>query len=316
MFPFLAKFQTIIDKSQDLSDISKQQYKSRLKKLTDMTQHDIDWVIQHCEETLDFITKAGRDEPQTIKSYINAVLAVYRYTSGLRNKYKTSYKCWSDKRREVSSITNEKYDNLQASEKQIEVYIPWQEIIDTRDKLPRDSDAYLMLSLYTMIPPCRADFNNVRIVYNKEPIEQTNNYLFITKDYMKLVLNEFKSKSKSISSYENILPENLEKVIRDSLITKPRDYLVVSPRTGQPYQKAHSYTVYFDRLLHKTFGKNITINTLRHSFINSLDFNQITPTEKQRIANQMMHSISMMDRYRLFIPTAGKQKMCTIICDS
>ena len=194
--PFLTKFQKIIGETDELSQISKYSYQTRLKKLTDITLHDIDWILKNCNKTLELIEKAGVTEPQTFKSYINAVLACFKY-SNLQDTHKKAYECWTKTRIKVNSIAQEKYENLQASPKQIEVYVPWNEIIETRDKLNNDSDEYLLLSLYTMIPPSRADFNNTRI-FKKEPSlsqkEKQNNYLIVQGDYMKLVFNEFKCK--------------------------------------------------------------------------------------------------------------------------
>jgi len=162
---------------------------------------------------VELIEKAGVTEPQTIKSYINAVLACFKYSS-LQNTHQKAYECWSNTLVKVNNIAQE---NLKASPKQVDTYVPWDEIIKTRDKFDKDSEEYLLLSLYTMIPPSRADFNNIRI-YKKEPTqaqkEKQNNYIIVQGDYMKLVFNEFKSKSKSLQTYENLLPPDLVKVIQ------------------------------------------------------------------------------------------------------
>ena len=319
-FPFLIKFQAVIA-ATNLSEISKQQYQSRLKRLTDITKHDIDWVLINCDKTLELLQQDDKTEPQTLKSFTNSVLAVFKYTQGLKQKYKKYYLCWSKARKDIDAIATEKYKNIQPSDKQIENYVPWADIIATRDQLPHNSNTYLLLSLYTMIPPGRADFNNVKILY-KQPTEaqirQQPNYLIINDQYTKLVFNEFKTKSKKIQTYENILPDRLVTVILNSLKHQPRDFLVVSPRNGKPYLKPKTFTTYIDRMLHKLFHKNVTINTLRHSFIMSLDFNKLTPKEKEHIAYLMMHSVSTQDTYRFAMPAKAnnqqQDKLCTITC--
>ena len=318
-YPFLVKFQSIIDETDALSDISKASYKARLKTLTDITNHDVDWILKNCTKTMAMIKGKNVTEPQTIRSYINAILACFKH-SNLQTTHKKAYQCWAGVRKKISAIAQEKYEQLKASPRQIEGYVAWQDILETRDKLGKDTDEYLLLSLYTMIPPSRADFNNVKI-YNKEPTnlqkENHDNYLVVQGNTMKLVFQEFKTKSK-LHTYENLLPPDLVKVIQHSLKVKPRQYLVVSPRSGEPYIKSHSFTVYFDRLLHKLFNKPVTINTLRHSYVNHLDFNTMLPAEKTHIARLMMHSVSTMDRYRLVIPAKGtqdhKEKVCTVTC--
>lgn len=321
--PYLLKFQNVIESADELSAMSKTQYKSRLNKLTEITGHDVDWIVKNCEKTMQLIKKANKTEPQTQKSYINAILAVFRYTKGLKAKYAQQHQCWTDTFKDVNAKTHEKYENLEASPRQIQAYLPWEEIVSKRNSLDKDSIEYFLLCLYTMIPPSRADFNNVRI-YNKEPVqvdlEKQPNYLVITPKYVKLIFNEFKSKGHRIKTYENVLPDELVVVIKSSIKKNQREYLIVSPRNGQPYTSAHSYTVYVDRIFNKVFGKPVTINTLRHSFVNHLDFNVLTPSEKQHIANQMMHSVATMDRYRLIIPGKAtydkKDKICTVSCVS
>jgi hypothetical protein len=319
--PFLLKFQSVIDDAENLSAMSKTQYKSRLNKLTDITGHDVDWIIKNCKKTMELIEKAKKTEPQTQKSYINAILAVFRYTQDLKVKHAKHHQCWTDEFKRVNDLTHEKYENLEASPRQLQAYLPWEEIVSKMNSLDKDSVEYFLLSLYTMIPPSRADFNNVKIYY-KAPTEtlvkEQPNYLVITPKLMKLVFNEFKSKGAKIQTYENVLPDELVDVINNSLKTNPRDYLVISPRNGKHYANAHSYTVYVDRIFNKIFQKPVTINTLRHSFVNHLDFNTLTPSEKQHIANQMMHSVATMDRYRLIIPAKAtktkKDKVCSISC--
>lgn len=319
--PFLVKFQSVIDEAEQLSAMSKTQYKSRLNKLTDITGKDVDWIILNCKKTMALIKKAKKTEPQTLKSYLNAILAVFRYTNDLKVKYAKEYQCWTDTFKTVNALANEKYEHLEPSQRQVDAYLHWEDIVATRDALDKDSIEYFILCLYTMIPPSRADFNNVKIYQRNPPLahlEDQPNYLVITPQFMKLVFNEFKSKGARIQTYENVLPDELVAVVRNSLKNNPRDYLVVSPRNGQPYANAHSYTVYVDRVFNKVFKKPVTINTLRHSYINHLDFNTLTPNEKQHIANQMMHSVSTMDRYRLIIPGKAtpnkKDKVCTVSC--
>jgi hypothetical protein len=168
-----------------------------------------------------------------------------------------------------------------------------------------------------MLPPARADFNKVRVVKQNQVtdtfIKEYPNYLVITTKGMRLVYNEFKTKSKRLQIYDEILPYELVDVIKDSLKRQPRDFLVVST-TGEPYHKPNSFTQHVKRVLYKVFKKNMSINTLRHSFVNSVDMNKITPKEKHRYSKLMMHSPAMFDRYRLIIPSdksdSGKKQIC------
>lgn len=306
----------------ELSDMSKKQYISRLKRLEEITGYDIDWILINCNETMDLLESKGITEPQTKRSYINSVLALYKYNPKLKDDEDSELEKWRESFKRIDKITEHKYKTLEASAKQIEVYVPWHRIVETRDKLDKNSDDYLLLSMYTMIEPARADMNKVKLIWNREPSEEEKredpNYLLIKSgNNMTLVYNEFKSKSRRLQKYENELPKQLQDVIKQSLKIKPREYLIVSPRTNKPYANAHSYTVYVDRRLEKIFGKRVTINTLRHSYINSLDMN-MNPLQKETIARNMMHSVSTMEKYRLVIPdyaSRNRQKqLCEVKC--
>jgi hypothetical protein len=173
-----------------------------------------------------------------------------------------------------------------------------------------------------MLPPARADFNKVRIVRQDEItdefVKEYPNYLVIMGHGMKLVYNEFKTKSKKLQRYEKVLPVELVKVIKDSLKKRPRDFLVISYKTGEPYHKPNSFTQHVKTMLFNVFKKSMSINTLRHSFVNSFDLNELTPMRKEEIARDMMHSPAMFDRYRLAIPAKdsddGKAKICDVVC--
>lgn len=314
---YLERFKKIID-STDLADESKKNYRFRLTRLTVITGKDLDWVIDHCKDTFEIMKKNNIIEPQSVKAYINSILALFKYTKGLKEKKPKAHRCWFEFFKKVKAIADHKYETLQASEKQIKAYVPWQEIIKKRDELDKDTPDYLLLCLYTMIPPCRADLNMVKIYHDRDG-KDSENYMVVYKNGgIRLVYNEFKSKSRKLQKYQKNLPENLEQVVKRSLKLQPREYLIVSPRTRRPYCNVKSYTTYFDRILFRVFQKNVTINTLRHSFVNSIDFNKMTPLEKTAIAQDLMHSTDTMDRYRLSVPSSqsetGKPRVCEVVC--
>lgn len=319
--PFLIKFKDIIDKTE-LSDVSKNNYKYRLERLTILTNKDVDWIINNCKETLAILKDKGIIEPQSVKAMISAILAVFKHTKGLKESKQKAYTCWIKHFQEVNEKAQEKYEKIEASARQIDAYVPWEEVIAKRDNLDKLSNEYFILCLYTMLPPARADFNKVKIIkenkVSKELINEYPNHLIIMPKGMKLVYNEFKTRSKKLQNYEKVLPDELVKVIKESIKRQPREFLVISDKTGEPYHKPNSFTQHVKRVLYKVFSKSMSINTLRHSFVNHVDLNKITPLEKEQLAKDMMHTPGMFDRYRLSIPAKdsedGKAKVCEVVC--
>jgi hypothetical protein len=320
-YPFLFKFVEVIQNT-DLGATSKKNYEHRLHRLVQLTNKDIDWVLSNCMKTLDILKKQNITEPQSLKALINSILTLFKHTKNLKLKRKKEYTCWIQQFKIVNAKAEEKYDKIQPSKRQIEAYVPWNDIILKRDELDKDSNAYLLLCLYTMLPPARADMNCVKIVSKSKltdaEIKKHPNHIIVLPTGMKLVYNEFKTKSRKLQRYEKVLPQELVDVIQHSLKIKPREYLIVSPKTNNPYIKSNSFTQYFDRLLTSIFKKRMSINTLRHSFVNSVDMNKVTPLEKELLARDMMHSPEMFDRYRLVIPAEQsddkKAKVCDVVC--
>ncbi len=297
--PYFTQFCKVID-ATNLSILSKKAYKERLKRLTILMNHDVNWIVMHCHETYEAIKHY---QWQTQKAYINSILTLFKYTKDLKNKYAKTYNCWYNLFLKVNHKSEEKYLNMTANDKQKASYVSWSDIIKTRDELDKNSMQYLLLCMYTMIPPSRADMNAIKIYYDHKDVnvKKHPNHMIVMKDGIKLVYNEFKSKSRRLQKYEKTLPSELEEVICKSLTNHPRDFLIISPRTNEPYYNTGSFTRYFDRLLEKIFNKKVTINTLRHSFVNSLDLNKLTPLEKEIISRDLMHSKETMDKYRLII---------------
>jgi hypothetical protein len=287
-------------KDGHLSEVSIKHYGARLKRLSDLCGKPVDHVIVHPDETIKVI-KANQGEVQTQRASVNAILSVYKYSPDLKCANQAKYAKFKKFFEEVSAEMTERYDNNEPSERQKEAYMPYAEVIRKRDALDHKSIEYLILCLYTMIPPLRADFGNVRIMKSepKEDAKNKGNYLVVKKSYMRLVLNEFKSKSKHMERYDKVLPRDLENVIRESLTSHPRTHLIVSPRTEKPFERDNTFIVYTGRILEKALGKPVTISMMRHIYVSSLDMNKLTSGEKKEMSRDMLHSVETNDRYRL-----------------
>lgn len=294
--------------STALSEVSKATYVSNLKRLTKITGLSLYDIVYHekPENIIGFIVAAGYKEPQTLRTFVKAVLALIKHNDLKYVIGEEQHSAWNKTFRNIDEVVAYKYDNMIPSHRQVQSYLPWRHIIDVRESMDKNSREYLLLSLYTMIPPLRADFDKIKIYYTsrkKLPSIDFPNYLLVSDDdNMVLFLNEFKSKSKSIPIYRNNLPAQLSRVISSSLKIHPREFLIVSPRTGKPFNGTQQYINYVNKTFRSIFdGKRVTINTLRHSFINSLNLNSMSLGDMREIARQMCHSIETMMSYRLNI---------------
>lgn len=311
-----------------LSDTSKKVYLSRLNSLQKVVPgRKIDWIISHPGDVFSAVA-ARYSEIQTQKALVNALLTIFRHVPGVAERYANSRKAWRKHFERVHDKAEERYDNNEPSERQRDGFVPWEQVISKRDSLDQDSFEYLWLCMHTMIPPVRADLHDIRIFHNREPnnAEKLRQPNFIvlrsTGDGCQatLRLGEFKTAVKAgqrkIEEYRKDLPEQLCRIISRSLRRQPRDHLLISPKTRQPWKDAHPYTNFINNMLKRLFGRNLTISLVRHSFVTSLDHSRLKSGQKDALARDMMHNPSTFDRYRIIFDddTAAGGSRCECEC--
>lgn len=280
----------------NLSSITKRTYLERLKFFIESTKKDLKDIILHPEESIEWIEKHSTSL-QTQKSYLSAILAVFKHTPSLKETEKDIYYKWYLAFKKVHDQIDSKYKMNEPSLKQKEGYVPYKDIVEKRDELKKGSKERLLLAMYTYLRPLRSDFNKVYIYEKPQKIYSYDNYIVLT-ETPELVLREFKTAKKKLENiYQKELPKNLIEEIQQSLEKHPREWLFVD-RTGEPY-KSDSFTKWVNRTLKSLFGKPLTISLIRHSYINHLDFNKLTIQEKEEIAKDMAHTADTQDRYRL-----------------
>lgn len=282
-------------KNADISNTTKRVYLERLKVIIKETEKDLYEIISHPQEYLLWIKKHS-SSLQTQKSYISAILAVFKHTTGLKEKEKNHYYSWYTEFSNIHKQIDLKYKLNEPTKKQKDAYVPFGEIIEMRNKLEIGSKERLLLSMYTYLPPLRNDFNCIYLYKSKPKEFKHNNYIKLYETQPVLILNEYKTvKKNDILSKD--LPIELINEINESLEKQPRDWLF-SDREGKPYV-VNSFNKWANRTLKKLFNRSLTISLIRHSYINSLDFNKLTVIEKENIAKDMAHTINTQDRYRL-----------------
>lgn len=300
----------------ELSQISKRVYVERLRTMVAHFETNIYWIITHPDEVLEWILKKS-DVLSTQKSYIIAVLAIFKHNEGLKIQLKKDYDIWFKKFTEIDEAITQKYKTNEPSEKQLNAYVEFKDIVKKRDELEDGSMDKLLLGFYSYIRPLRADFNAVRIYRKSEnediiPAEDkrdANYILFSDEKDVHLILNEFKTQ-RHHNKFDKKLPDELVKELKLSLKKMPREWLFVD-KFGKPYVATNSYTKWANRALNRLFGKPLTITMIRHSFISSLDQNALTILEKEEIAKEMAHSRGMQELYRFVHKDADKKDLDT-----
>ena len=134
----------------------------------------------------------------------------------------------------------------------------------------------LLLAMYTINPPLRNDYYNV-----KSNSESTNNI-----DLKNKILNVYCNKSKKYQKV--LLCDELIDIINESLIVVPRKYLFTK-KNGDNFSSAASLSVSLLNLLKEYMNdKHFSFNTFRHAYAEW----SMKPDVKTRInaADTMLHS--------------------------
>lgn len=171
-------------------------------------------------------------------------------------------------------------------------YVDWETIIKKRQQLKRlfkkdynndnVNQQFLILCLYTMIPPLRNDYNNVEIV--DKIIDKENNYIIKIDDAYHFYLNKDKMNYKK-GQQIFIFPDKLNRVIDMSLDKFDRKYLLCN-HFGNPLTKNNIAGIL--RRLYE--DKNLSIVNLRSAKINHFYCLKKTTRQREKLANDMRHT--------------------------
>ena len=311
-----------IKNSKFLKDVTKEMYLSKLNVIqNDIWQNCksvknkvgkgkcLHYIIMHPDafiEKLDeFVNKTGGRLDKNKLSmhakdgYLTALKALFEQTPGMKQKHPDLYKKWVDIHKEVRQPINEKYQSNKPSERQEKGYISFKEIEAKRDKLTKGSNERLLLSMYTMIPPVRSDYDKVAIYKNLKDIDASiDNYLIFNKKEQYLVIRKYKT-SKTYKDIKIDLPKNLASEIRASLKSNPRKFLFVQ-KNGEPYDKPNTFNRWANRTLKKKLDNDdFSLKMLRNVYVTRRDLKleEKSGLERAQIAKIMGHSVGTQQNY-------------------
>ena len=293
----------------DLSNGSKEQYIRQLNKLHDLAGgRSLETIIAHPGEMKTRIDKAF-DNHQSRKALLSAIRALFKYNEHLKEEYASEYEAWTHFAQETDKTIFDRVSTAQPTQRELLNWVPWAEIVRKQQEMSATeygSFEHVVLSMYTLMEPMRADFGQLRLYFEGRdavPTEKSDdNYIIISPQpgHSRIILNTYKT-SRKYGAFQRIIPDELVHVIVKSVHLTPREYLFTD-ETGNPYSKRNTYTKMVNRILERLFKKRLTISLLRHAFISGIDFNESTPGQLMQYSKNMMHSMGMQQLYRRKIP--------------
>ena len=193
------------------------------------------------------------------------------------------------------------YNEQTLSKSEETKYLPWTEILEAVEKARVAVEdvwtlqEYVVLSLYTLMPPVRLDYGEMKVV-PVEPDEPVGNYLVWSAQHKKPYFYFSDYKTFKVYGVMRIkLCPALVKVLEEWL-AYPDQYLLVD-RSGSPLG-----AVALGQLIISTFqkhcGKKVGVSMLRHSYISYVRAKELPIKKSDALAHQMMHSPKMSMIYR------------------
>lgn len=194
-----------------------------------------------------------------------------------------------------------KKQTLTESEKK--KYLPWGEVLKVRERMAERMDGgnfqevqdWVILCLYTMMPPLRADFADMR-VYDRAPSSDVGNYLVLTDKSGTFVLHDYKTQS-TFGRVEFKAPAELLRVLKEWKEYNPTEWLLVK-KEGEPMD-AHTLGQRVISIFARESGKPVGISMLRHAYITERrKGKELSLVEKEKLARSMLHSSLTNEYYK------------------
>ena len=281
-------------RNAELSPLTIERYEGRIGTLCKRlnTQH-INDIVANPDINIPKI-KQMYPKHTTYKGFLSVILVLFKYNQGFKTTHPVVFEKWLEEFKKTDDAVNVRYESNKPSDRQKEGYVPYADIVKKRDTLPPGSVERLLLGMYTHIRPMRCEYARVAIYKGRVPDEPEPNHILLRSS--KLIINHFKTR-RHHDGYVIDLPKPLIEDLTKSLQQQPREWLFVDANDG-PFELS-AYSKWTMRIFKKLFGRSLSVALIRHSFINSLDFNSLSIAEKKEIALSMGHTMETQDRYRL-----------------
>jgi hypothetical protein len=286
----------IIDllKSKGIKDSSIKLYLSNLKRLNNNNDIKTLTFLKNSKKVLDFINNKSENTKRTYLISICTVLS-------LDPKYKKNYDEYYKLLKESNELLK---NNNTKSEKQTENWVEQDEITSIYKNLENETEKfrtkkklneleynillnYLILSLYTLIPP-RRSLDYIKMIIGNDT-DKNFNYLNINES--KFIFNNFKTAGTYKTQIIDI-PDDLMSVIK-LYLTKRKGTKNTVPFLVNFKGEALSTSSQMTRILNKIFNKKISVSMIRNMYLT--DKYKNINKEKEQDAAAMGTSSNIID---------------------
>jgi hypothetical protein len=232
-------------------------------------------------------------------SYISAVLSIFKHApkhiEGIPEMF-VYHKIWmgilADNEKDIL-VRRWQNKPTQLQENRGGCTLTLNDLIAKREEPSIDIMCKLLLAMYTMIPPVRADYYATHIVLAGE-VPETDNYIVLKSGEAELVLRKYKTSRKHGDICHPVLPKPLYDLIIQSLEMYPRKYLFEN--NDKPFTP-NGFCKWSSAALEKLFGVELTLTMIRHIYISAQDLAKMTVEERKKLGQMMGHTIGIQAEY-------------------
>jgi len=234
----------------------------------------------------------------SIKTYLVAIKSTLRDTND--DKFLEVMKLYDAKMLEYKKTLDANEEKQQFTELERKKWICWSCVLETRDRLKNSENwklyqDYIILCLYTMMPPERLDYTPMRVVKDL-PTNTDGNYCVIDEMKATFVLNAYKTaKSKGQAIYD--APSELFTILKHWKTMNTSEWLLVKKSSPTEPLSSHELGQCIPRIFERLGQPCATLNILRHSFLTHMREGEMPLLEKKRLAERMGHSLVQAEKY-------------------
>jgi hypothetical protein len=288
-------------KQQDYPDKTKKTYITDTKRIFKIT--GCNTIIPCLKKTKMIINEITNGSYNDTQYSINTIKQTFQMLVIIIDKFlinNTNFK-----KNELTKIKDkintqfEKYKELSMIETEHEVYngiVPSFKtyLQQVKTTFGVESKHYLVALLYSIFT-MRDNFKAMKIIQNETDDDGVNNFLLFNKRNFKIIINDFKTKNKYKKIIYSYNSKNADEREFKKILEK---YISLNNIVYGEFVFAKSPLSDFVSKMNKQLGYNTGINLYRHMRVTEEHGKQLSFEERNKLANQMGHSIQTQKSYK------------------
>jgi len=281
--------ETLAPTRRPLSDASKKKYDQAIQRLKTAGYN----IEKQPKEVIEWVQKQGGNSAQVV--YYSAI----KYELGKMDKPFPVPREYQDEIDRLAGKQKEAQKSQVLSEKQQTNFVPFADLLAVQERLVAKEDKsdgdwkdLLIASLYTLQPPVRADYGEMKVFARRSSKRTGNELIYGQKNKPAyFVFREYKT-AKTYGAVEvRVAPALL------SVITGWFEHLGKTPKhlLGRPVT-SNDLLGLINHAFRST-KKDIGVNLLRHAYITNFMKTPRTIKEREELAMKMLHDKDTQEKY-------------------